>query len=101
MDYSPWFPMLFELQKLNSRKTELALKVAEKVALNLKSEMGAELSRHGRDGHGYYWDHEGYLSFRRQYDSELQALRVEYRQICEQIVELTERIEAEIMVVAR
>jgi predicted nucleic acid-binding Zn-ribbon protein len=101
VDYSQLFPQLFELQKLTSRKAELALRLTQKQALLRSWEAGAEFSRHLRDEHHAYWDSEAYLRHKEEYDQAVQDARSEYKDICKEIDKLTERIDSEILIAAR
>lgn len=96
MDYDSLFPKLFELQKLNSRKTELARRVTEKDSRLRRWEIGGELSMHRRDLHQAYWDWESHIRYQQEYEDQLLAANKEYEAICEQIDSLIEEIESEI-----
>jgi hypothetical protein len=80
--------LLFELQKLNSRKTDLALQISECLSRKLNMERDADLGRHKRLDHGGSWDDKGYSRDRRERDKELRELRAEYVEVNEQMIVL-------------
>lgn len=88
-----WIGKLFELQRLTSRKAELALQVAERFALNLSSDRGRDLSLHNRERHGGHFDTENDLKYQREYSDELTELRKEYTKVCEQIKKLQTEVQ--------
>ncbi len=89
---------MLELQKLVSRKTELALAIAERYALDRSGDRARDLSLHMRDSHSGHFNIEYDLKCQREYREEMQGLREQYHEVCEQVKLLEAMLEAEIPV---
>jgi len=102
VDYSPLFPKLFELQKLVSRKAELAIQVAGVYAHERSSHLELDLKRsiHSVGGARARFNEEGMLRYMQEQRERDEEVKSEYREICEQIKELEEQIESEITAAA-
>jgi hypothetical protein len=95
MDYSSLFPKLFELQKLISRKADLAVQVAGVSARERSYQLELDLRRsiHSVGGARARWNEVGFLEFMREQRERDEATKAEYRNLCERINELTEEID--------
>jgi hypothetical protein len=76
---------LLELQKLNGRKTELVLQLAELYARKLDQDRGRDLNLHRRDEHRLHYDNSVYMESWREDQAKGLKLRAEYTEVCEQI----------------
>jgi hypothetical protein len=85
MEMSEVMRAVVRLQVLNSEKTGLALEIAEKFALNRRSEMTLESLTHMRDDHAMPVNVESSRSDLIQYEQELRQLRAQYDGVCAQI----------------
>jgi hypothetical protein len=97
MDYGPLFPKLFELQKLISRKAELALRVAGADARERSYRLELDLRRdiHKVGGERARFNETGHISFMQEERERDEVIKADYRELCVQITTLEEQIEAE------
>lgn len=98
MDYSPLFIKLFELQRLVSRKTELALQVAGAEARERSYHLELDLRRsiHSVGGARARFNEASHIDFMSEQRERDEALKTEYREVCQQIKQLEEQIESDI-----
>jgi len=85
-------PKLLELLALFQMQLALGLEIAQKQALNYRTDAGYELSKHRRDDHRAYWDHAVAAEHQLQNQDALRALREKYGANQKKIDELIEEL---------
>lgn len=100
MDTTEVLGKLFKLQKLTSRKAELALQIADAVARRDSEDAVHFLNMHLRDHHKKPFDMEEFLGRSGALDGIAKSYRRKYSEVCEQIKSLEAELEAELVVPA-
>lgn len=81
-----------ELFELQSEQIEAALKLCHKRQMLQSWTDGMERSKHDRDFHNRYWDHNGALQFQRQYEAEAREAQEQFGANQAQLKELKDEV---------